>query len=354
MKNFIFFITISSLILACKQNSNSNISSRNTQNFDYIENLQWKEAEEQIEIESGGIITILSKKDLPLKSVMVVPTSVLAYMSELGLEQNLTGVSQIKYIYNPKIQELHREQKIEEIGNFNELYFEKIILNKPDVFFTTSSPSLAKFHDQLKNQGIKIIFIDEYEEQNPLAKAEYVKVIGRLLGKEKQADSIFQVVETNYKNLQKKLENQKKKSPKVLVNQIYSDIWYLPSGESFQAKLIADAGGEYPWKSTTGINSLNLSFESVFEKAEDAEVWINAGDFPSRAALLVNYPHYEWFQAFQNNQVYNWHKRSSPSGGNDYFETGTARPDWVLKDLAAIFHPELFPNYELRFYQKLN
>jgi iron complex transport system substrate-binding protein len=354
MKNFAFFFVFSALILACKQDTKLGTIENSEKNFEFITNLELKETAERIEIHSGGEIVAFPTEELPLKSAMIVPTSVIAYMNELELIDKISGISQIDFIYHSQIQELFRQKKIIEIGNFNELFVESILLQKPDVLFSTSSPSLAKYHEQLKNQGIKIIYIDEYEELDPLAKAEYIKVIGKLFGQEEKANQIFEEIKSHYREIKTKIAESKPKLPKVLVNQIYSDVWYLPSGNSFQAKLVSDAGGFYPWKDLEGKTTLNLSFESVFEKAEDADVWINAGDFPSKEALIASYPHYEWFKAYQNNQVYNWYNRTSPTGGNDYFETGTARPDYVLEDLAAIFHPELFPEHPLKFYKKLD
>lgn len=41
------------------------------------------------------------------------------------------------------------------------------------------------------------------------------------------------------------------------------------------------------------------------------------------------------------------------NGGNDYWESGVTNPHLVLADLIKIFHPELLPDHELYFYQKL-
>jgi iron complex transport system substrate-binding protein len=43
-----------------------------------------------------------------------------------------------------------------------------------------------------------------------------------------------------------------------------------------------------------------------------------------------------------------------PGGGNEYFETGPAHPDRILADMISIFHPELLPDHELYYYQKLD
>jgi len=40
-------------------------------------------------------------------------------------------------------------------------------------------------------------------------------------------------------------------------------------------------------------------------------------------------------------------------GGNDYWETGSLRPDLVLADLIKILHPDLLPEHELVFRRRL-
>lgn len=344
----IFFL----VLISCKQDlKESKLQTENELKF--ITKIELKKNQGKIEVISGGKTVVFKENELPLKTAMVIPTSAIAYLDQLNLTEKITGISQPDFIFNPKIHELINQNKINVIGSFDEIFIEKILMNKPDIFISTSSPTLAKFHEQLEKENIKVIFIDEYEELNPLARAEYVKIFGMLFGKENEASDLFNQIEKNYTEITTLVEKNQSKNPTVFANQIYGDIWYMPGGKSFQAKLIEDAGGNYLWKSDDGTGTLNLSFESVFEKANEADIWINAGDFADKSTLLASYKNYEWFSAFKNGKVYNWNNKITPKGANDYFETGTARPDLVLKDLAAIFHPELFPNYELRFYKKL-
>jgi iron complex transport system substrate-binding protein len=61
-------------------------------------------------------------------------------------------------------------------------------------------------------------------------------------------------------------------------------------------------------------------------------------------------PRYRTLKAirvYNNNLILNDNKSS------DYWETAMQRPDLLLKDLSALFHPEYFPGYQLRWYRKL-
>jgi iron complex transport system substrate-binding protein len=41
------------------------------------------------------------------------------------------------------------------------------------------------------------------------------------------------------------------------------------------------------------------------------------------------------------------------NGGNDYWQSGISNPDVVLSDLIKILHPEILPNHNLFYYQKV-
>lgn len=353
MKYAISIFCFLNLFASCTSKTETNNSKANNQILKYTKLISAYDTKDSVFIISANEKLAFLKKDLPLKKVMIIPTSALSYMEELGLTSKITGISQPDFIYNPKIKELYSQNKIEQIGSFNELFVEKILISPPDLLVSTSGPALAKFHQLLSEKGIKILFIDEYDELNPLARAEYVKVFGLLFGKEKKAKTLFDEIEKNYKEIENKIAKANKTRPTVFANQIYGDIWYMPGGKSFQSQLFKDAGAEYLWENNPAETSLTLSFETVFEKAYKADYWLNAGDYPDLKSLVSAYKNYDWFEAVKNKKVYNWNKRSNSKGANDYFETGTARPDMVLSDLASIFYPELFPDHKLFFYKKL-
>lgn len=101
------------------------------------------------------------------------------------------------------------------------------------------------------------------------------------------------------------------------------------------------------------IGSLPLSFESVFNKAENADIWIDGGQFSSINKLVAFNNKYGVFKATQHKKVYSKELNKGKTGGILYYEDGSLRPDLILKDLIKIFHPNLAANYNFHFYQKL-
>ena len=51
--------------------------------------------------------------------------------------------------------------------------------------------------------------------------------------------------------------------------------------------------------------------------------------------------------------MWNNNRRSTSGGGNDFYESGIMHPDVILADLISIFHPDLMPGYEPRYYTRL-
>ena len=135
---------------------------------------------------------------------------------------------------------------------------------------------------------------------------------------------------------------------------MYQDQWYVPQGESWAALFMKDAQANYLWADSKGTGSLSLPFETVLDKAQNADYWIAPGDFSSLKEMNESNPHYMEFTAFKNKKVYSYSAKKGAKGGILYFELSPTRPDWVLKDLIKILHPELLADHELFFFQKLD
>ena len=132
-----------------------------------------------------------------------------------------------------------------------------------------------------------------------------------------------------------------------------NDIWSLPAGESFVAQFLEDANVNYLWKESKGKGSLQLSFESVLDKAQNADYWIAPGYFSNKAQLIENNPHYKNSSAFKTNKIYTASTKKGVTGGIIYYELGPTRPDLILKDLIKITNPDVLPNYKLSFFEQM-
>ena len=345
-------ITLFICLWSC-QNSNQVIEYTPNSNFEFAKNITYFEDEHNIIIDNNGNQLEISKKDLPFSNIMVETTAAIAYLDELEAVNTILGVTDPSFIYNPSILKKIASNQVLEVGNSNELYLETILTNKPQLFIANSNPTMAKYHEQLEQNGIKILYLDEFKETTPLAQAEYLKIIGKLIGKEDLANQKFNQIKNNYSTTKQLIAERGKNKVSTLVNTMYGDTWYIPTNISLQAAYIENAKGNYIYKDLGKEMVSNFTFEEVYTKAKNATHWINVINYKSLAEMKAANQNYAWFDSFKTGNVYNYSNRINSNGANDIFEKGIVRPDLVLKDLGSIFHPELFPNQELYFYEKL-
>jgi iron complex transport system substrate-binding protein len=206
--------------------------------------------------------------------------------------------------------------------------------------------------DNLEKSGLKVLLNGDWNEETPLGKAEWIKFFGALYGKQKQAANLFSEIENEYN---KTIEIAKKalSKPSVLCGDMYQDRWNLPKGTSWGSLILKDANANYLWAASSGTGSLQLSFETVFEKANNADFWITSGQFSTLSEMKTANPHYAQFEAFINKNVYSFAAKKGKTGGILYYELAPNRPDIVLKDLVKILHPELLEGNKPFFFEKM-
>ena len=292
--------------------------------------------------------------EVPVQKIVVTSTTHIPMVELLNEETSIVGFPFSKYVSSKKTRVLIDEGKIREIGKENSLNTEILLDLQPELVVGYSVSSADKSLTTINKAGINVIYNGDWLEKTPLGRAEWIKFFGVLFDKEKQADSIFKVIEKNYLDAKKSALKSTKKTT-VLSGAIMSkDIWNLPAGESFVAQFLKDANLNYLWKNTKGKGSLSLSFESVFDTGKDADLWIAPGYFSTKEQLLKSNQLYTQFNAFKNNKIYTPTIKKGKTGGVIYYELAPTRPDLVLKDLIKITNPELLPDYTPTFFSKMD
>jgi len=290
--------------------------------------------------------------EIPVKKIVVTSTTHIPSLEMLGVEESLVGFPNLDYISSIKTRKRIAEDAIVELGRNEDINTEVLINLSPDLVVGFAVDGVNKTLSIIKKTGIPIVYNGDWTETSPLGKAEWIKFFGVFFKKEKEADSIFSEIMTQYLIAKEKALKAKNR-PTVLSGAMYKDVWHLPQGNSWAAQFIADANGEYLWKESEGTGSLSLNLENVLEKGVNADYWIGPGYFSSLLQLKDTHNVYIQFDAFKNDNVYNFTNKKGETGGLLYFELAPNRPDIVLKDIIKILHPELLPEHELFFFDKL-
>ena len=317
---------------------------KSTKSYRYI--LKEKNAIVPDSLQKNPIITV------PIKSIVVTSTTHIPSLEMLQKEKSLVAFPNLDYISSEKIRALINAGKVKELGNNQSLNIEVLIDLQPDVIIGYGIDNNNPGLDNLQKSGLKVMLNGDWNEETALGKAEWIKFFGALYGKQKEANEIFSKIANDYfKTI--KIAKKATTKPTVLAGDMFEDKWYLPRGTSWGSQLLKQANAHYLWAETKGTGSLSLSFETVLERAQNANVWITSGQFGSLQAMADANPHYKQFSAFQQKNVYTFTRKKGEKGGVLYYELAPNRPDIVIKDIVKIMHPELLPSYKLYFFEKL-
>ena len=266
----------------------------------------------------------------PVQRMLTLAGTDIGMLSLLHQEDRICGVADRRTVYNSKVLARIASEKIIDFGNQDQLSVERILLSKAQLISYSSFGKDFPHEKELALAGIVCIPILDWKEQHPLGKAEWLKVYGYLLGKERNAIALFNQTAENYNRLKAASKKNKLKTNVFSGNQT-GEIWFCPAGDSYEAQLIADAGGNYTYKNTRGTGSLSLTPEKVFTDNRQSNIWINP-EAASYSELKQKQPKAIHFNAFSAKKVYCY-----SSNMNKYWETAACQPDKVLSDLLTIF-----------------
>ena len=285
----------------------------------------------------------------PLSNALVYTGVHCALIKELGAVKSIGGICELQYIKVPEIQEGCQNGTIVNAGEGTNPDIEKIINMHPDALLLSPYENSGG-HGQVEKLKVPIIECADYMETSALGSAEWIRFYGLLFHQSAKADSIFAIVEKNYNELKELAASQSVK-PKVMCELKSGSAWYVPGGRSTTGKLYKDAGGDYVFDHYPNSGAVPLSFETVFDKAQEADIWVMKYNQPTDKTLSgirEDYSPYTRFKAYQQKKVYGCN-----TAYRTYYEDFPFHPDLVLKDLIRIFHPSLLPDYELKYFSNL-
>ena len=285
---------------------------------------------------------------VPVKDIVIYTSVHAAIIDQLHETDKVIGVCEPRYMDTPAIQEGIQAGRIADLGEATSPNIEKMIEIGAELVI--ASPFQNSSYGPVEKIGIPIIEGADYMEAFPLGRTEWIRFYGLLFGKEEMADSIFKETEQAYlslKDLTANIDNR----PTVLSEKKFGSSWYVPSGDSYMAHLIEDAGADYMFKDLPGAGSTPLAFETVFDKAIHADIWLvkyNQSAEMTYNDLRSEYTPYENFDAFKKKRIY-----TCNTGAVPYYEEFPIHPEYLLKDLIWIFHPELVFGYSPRYFREM-
>ena len=289
-----------------------------------------------------------TKVQVPIQRTICMTALQLSNFTILDAHDVVKGLTGTKNLFNKDILARVSDGRIVKIGMEGNFDTEMVLAANPQVIFI--SPSKRGGYDAIKETGITLVPHLGYQELDPLGQAEWIKFVGMFIGREKEANEVFAGIEQRYNTL-KQAAAAATSRPTVFSGEMHYGNWHAVGGKNYLAQIFRDAGADYVIRDEE-TSGENLEFEQMYALAAKADYWRILNSYPgefSYDALKASEPRNELFKAYKEKKVIYCNMKQTP-----YYEMSPVEPDLLLKDLVAIFHPELVEkDYQPTFYHLL-
>ena len=293
-------------------------------------------------------ITVLQ---LPLQNIYLVSTSAMDPLIRIGgLDAVALSGTQAEGWYLPEARAAMQNGEIAYAGRYSTPDYETILSAGCDLALeNTMIYHTPKVKEQLESCGIPVLVERSSYESDPLARMEWVKLYGVLLGKTDEAEQVFDDAVQRIAPL----ENEPSAGKTVAFFSITSNnLATVRKGGDYVAKMIEMAGGDYVFSDLTdsgnNLATVNISLEDFYAGAKDADVLIYnstiEGEIRTMDELIAKCPLLAQFKAVQQGDV--WCTAQS------LFQQSMEMPDLIL-DMNKVFTEGTPDDSELKFLTKI-
>lgn len=279
---------------------------------------------------------------IPLKRIASTSVTQYEFLAMLGETDAIAGICNPELTYNELITSLYNQGKIANLGDAFSINKETVMALNPDAIMTSfyNASSISQQISAFPNN--LVLFDNEWTESSPLARAEWIKFIAAFFDKTELADTLFNTIDSSYASALSLVKNVKEK-PVVMVGGNFKGTWYMPGGQTYMGKLLSDAGADYKYSNDTKTTSLPLNFETVLQQFSNADVWLNAPASTVDEILKMDERH-KLFAPINNSRTFGFYGKTRKQA-NDFWESGVAHPDVILKDIIWALYPEKMQDY---------
>jgi iron complex transport system substrate-binding protein len=290
---------------------------------------------------------------VPVRNMALLHASYISYFRVLDATEHIKAISEVKYVYDDSIYNAGVSNQLPQLGYGETLDKELLLSLDLDLLITVGWPNAPnKNLEMFKSLGLTTLVFSEWQETSLLGRAEWLKVVGALTGRNEKAKAHFDRLANSYDSL-KRLTKYVGTRPKVLCNLPYKGSWFVPGGNSYMSHLFEDASAHYLWDDDGGTGGLQLDFETVFVAGSDADFWINPGGASVMQDIYDQDERLAEFAPVRNGNVFNCNKKTARGLANDYWESGIVHPELILADLIHILHPEVLPDHQSVYFKRI-
>ena len=287
----------------------------------------------------------------PIENIYLVSTSAMDPIISLGaLDSIALSGTKADGWYLPEAKAAMQAGQIAYAGKYSAPDYERILTAKCGLAVeNTMIYHTPEVKEQLERFGIPVLVERSSYESNPLARMEWIKLYGILLGKEALAEEVFTRQAQRIAPLLKQPSTGKRCAFFSITS---SGLATVRKSGDYVAQMIGMAGGEYVFAdladSGNSLSTMNIPLEDLYAGVKDADVLIYNGtiegtistkeELLARCALLAE------CKAVQSGDIW----CTTPS----FFQQSMALADFML-DLHAVFTGETASPDTLHFLTKI-
>ena len=287
----------------------------------------------------------------PVQNIYLVSTSVMDFFCALdGLDHIALSGTRAEGWYLNDARAAMDAGRIAYAGKYSAPDYEQILAADCGLAIeNTMIYHTPEVKEQLERFGIPVLVERSSYESGPLARLEWIKFYGILLGKTNEAERVFADAEQRIAPLADEAPTGKTVAFFSITS---NNLATVRKGGDYVAEMIKMAGGSYAFADLTdsgnNLATVNISLEDFYAGAKDADVLIYnstiEGELRSIDELIAKCPMLADFKAVQSGNV--WCTAQS------LFQQSMELPDLIL-DMNKVF-TEGTPNAdELKFLTKL-
>lgn len=293
---------------------------------------------------------------VPLKRIVILSSTYFGFLKPLGAEEKIVGIDSRKNIADSAFFFRVAEGNVEEVGEGAETSAEKILSLNPDAVFSfTTGTSVHDAFPKLHKLKLPVLLVAEWQESTPLARAEWIKFFGILVGREALADSLFSDMEKRYFSLKGFVDSVSAgERPVVALGMPSFGKWYASASNGLMANLVRDAGGKYLWEGDFSESSFSMPFEKAFADLGNADFWLASVGVEFLGRSIEDEKRVKRLPVWEARKIYGNDLRRGPLSGSDFYESAVVKPDSLLLDVAKILHPAYFRESSPKWYRKLS
>lgn len=260
----------------------------------------------------------------------------------LGINDRLVAVGGVKS-YDDDLRSRVRAGDVRQIGYswHSPPELDALIASKPDVLLMSMGDMKnVGAKPRIEKLGIPVVPIFLDNEADYMGRVDYVRLIGMLAGKEREADAFAEMVAKNVDTLKAKAAAQPTRS--VFSAWFAGGDRWMPTIRNADAKLLRDANGSNSFEEPDDPrkDAFNrVSTEELIARGKDADCWIIRD---SHSAPFSDVSTLRRFKAYRDGCLFAVDGMTKLNAdAYDYYEMAVIRPDLVLGDLARMLHPAL-------------